>query len=122
MKDHHNMILFVPDLGGIAASVTAIGGFFLWLWRTSSSVAKAHVELGICKADVATLKTDTRDLHDRSIRLDVTVGSISQQIAAQNLKLDRLEDKTDAVINSVSALTASVAALTSNLERMENRT
>jgi hypothetical protein len=115
------MLLISPPIEGVAAGLTAIASFFIRLWRTSAAVSKAHIQLGICQADVANLKTETRELRDQNIKTDVMVTNIMQQLSAQGSNLDRVEDKTDKVISSVAALTASVDALTSNFDRMENK-
>jgi hypothetical protein len=87
----------------IIALVSLALGTLAWLFRQSSSVSKALVELGICKADVQKLQAETQTLRDQSVRQDTLVQTVMTQLA----KLD----KVDALVSSVDVMRAVVERL-----------
>jgi hypothetical protein len=66
------------------AALGLCGGLLAWLWRTASNVTRAHVQLGIAESDIANLKKETRELHDKSIRQQ----SMLEAILAKLSKID----------------------------------
>lgn len=90
----------------IVALVSLALGTLAWLFRQSSSVSKALVELGICKADVQKLQEETQTLRDQSVKQDTLVQTVMTQ-------LSKLE-KIDALVSSVDVMRAVV-------ERLERR-
>jgi hypothetical protein len=78
-----------PELVEASAAVaTVFGAVITWLWRTASSVSKAHTTLAIFTSDVAALKTETRDLRDNHIRTDTTLQQVTQELSAISRKMD----------------------------------
>jgi uncharacterized protein YoxC len=99
-----------PELVEASAAVTTLlAAVITWLWRTASSVAKAHTTLAIFTSDVAALKTDTRELRDNHIRADGAIANMAGQLA----KLDKI----DTLITSVATLTAIVERLERRVDR-----
>jgi hypothetical protein len=96
-----------------AAAATLLGAVIMWLWRTATSVAKAHTTLAIFTSDVAALKMDTRDLRDSHIRADSAIANMAGQLA----KLDKI----DTLITSVATLTAIVERLEHRVERRSDQ-
>ena len=90
-------------LGAIGTITLAVIG---WVWRTSTGLNKALIELGICKSDVAKLQTESQHLRDQSIRQDTLVQTAMTQLS----KLD----KVDTLVSSVEVMRAVV-------ERLERR-
>jgi uncharacterized protein YoxC len=99
-----------PELIEASAAVaTLLGAVITWLWRTASSVTKAHTTLAIFTSDVQALKTDTRELRDNHIRADGAIANMANQLA----KLDKI----DTLITSVATLTAIVERLERRVDR-----
>jgi hypothetical protein len=96
-----------PTLEEIVAVISLTGGFVVWLWRTASTVEKATIELGICKADVATLKSETQHLRDQSVRQSTLVETVMQQLAKLD-QVDRLVSAVEAMRSTVDRLDALV--------------
>jgi uncharacterized protein YoxC len=91
------------------AGITLLGAVITWLWRTASSVGKAHTTLAIFTSDVAALKVDTRELRDNHIRADSAIANLMNALA----KLDKI----DTLITSVATLTAIVERLERRVDR-----
>lgn len=83
-----------------------------WLIRQSSSVSKALVELGICKANVEKLQAETQTLRDQSVRQDTLVQTVMSQLS----KLD----KVDALVSNVEVMRAVVERLERRIDQRQN--
>jgi uncharacterized protein YoxC len=92
-----------------AVVISLLGAVVTWLWRTASSVSRAHTTLAIFTSDVAGLKTDTRELRDNHIRADGAINNLMSALA----KLDKI----DTLITSVATLTAIVERLERRVDR-----
>lgn len=89
------------------AVLTLLSAVITWLWRTASSVAKAHTTLAIFTSDVTALKTETQHLRDNHIRTDTLIGTMSA-------KLDKL-DQVDRLASNVEVMRSIVERLDSSV-------
>ena len=94
----------------IIALVSLALGTLAWLFRQSTSVSKALVELGICKADVTKLQVETQALRDQSVRQDTILQQVNQQLSDMNRKLDNFAE-----VSSDAKVTRAI------VERIERR-
>jgi hypothetical protein len=89
------------------AVATLLGGLITWLCKTASSVAKAHVTLGILNSDLTALKQESQQLRDAHIRTDTLIGTMSA-------KLDKL-DQVDRLASNVEVMRSIVERLDSQV-------
>lgn len=90
---------------------TLVGGVITWLvawlWRTATSVTKAHITLGIFSSDLAALKQESQHLRDAHIRTDTLIGTMSAKLDKLD-QVDRLASNVEVMRSIVERLDAQV--------------
>ncbi len=86
--------------------VALVASGFAWVWRLQNRVSTSHIELGICKSDVAWLKTESQHLRDKSVRQETQINIALAQLT----KLDQ-----------IGVMVASVEAMRVSVDRLESQ-